>query len=60
VFRTLHRLGWACVCLVVWAGYYAVVMIKALPIYFLSDHLAWNARLHDELRSPPYLDHLRG
>ena len=47
-------------CLVVWAGYYAVVMIKALPIYFLSDHLAWNARLHDELRSPPYLDHLRG
>jgi len=45
---------------VVWPIYYARVMIRALPLWLLPDHLEWNARLHDELRSPPYLDHLRG
>jgi hypothetical protein len=51
---------WACVCLVVWPLYYAGVMIKALPLYVLSDHLRWNVRLDDALRAPPYLDRLRG
>jgi hypothetical protein len=57
--QALHRLLWACVCFVVWPAYYAKVMLEALPLWLVPDHLGWNARLHDELRSPPYLDRLR-
>lgn len=66
LFRLLSRLGWGCVCVVVWPVYYLGLVIQwlawPLPQFLRGTRqtaLERTFELGRRLESPPFLDRLR-
>jgi hypothetical protein len=62
--RTVERLVWACVCLVVWPIYHAAWFINWLLYPFWAFWPSnrqgeFRAQLYEQLLSPPFITHLR-